>query len=542
MSETNAGTGVVGLSAADPLTCRSGPGTAWTTVNVAEAVPGVQCPLAWSIWSTAAERGLRRGLFDLGVLARRDVTAPESVDQRIMAIFHGYVAVNVDIFRMVADGTPGSSGDAVERQLFGSVRPEVHTRRRFRRYPVAMVKTPWTTLRLAGRLRSLRRATDPWWSASTSPEALADLDGAQDGFRAAVTLFERAFSHHMAARMLGQGLYEQVAKFAVAAGRPGLELRLVTGYGSFDEATLVTDLFDIARGRCDLATFLVRHGFHGPAEGDLASASWREDPRPVERLVQTYRRHDQDRDPAATLVVQARERERAESELLAALPIAARLRARVILRLTRKLVPLGEVGKSAFLMALDGIRAAARRQGRRLAATGALRSPDDVFMLTAAEAFGRLPEDVDEVVAARRAIVERCARLRLPTRWIGQPVPVEIEAETMPRAGVVEGLPAAPGRVSGVARVVTDQDQLDRFEHGEILVCEITDPSWSSYMFVASAVVIDIGSPVSHGAILARELGIPCVINTGYGTRTIRTGDVVEVDGSSGRVTIQGAE
>jgi pyruvate,water dikinase len=537
----NADTGVVGLSVANLLTCRSRPDTAWTTVNVAEAVPGVQCPLAWSIWSTAAERGLRKGLFDLGVLARRDVTASESVDQRIMAIFHGYVAVNVDTFRVVADGTPGSSGDAVERQLFGSVRPGVQSRRTLRRYPVAMVKTPWTIVRLARRLQCLRRAIDPWWSANTSPEALDDLDGAEVSFRAAVSHFERAFSHHMAARMLGQGMYEQVAKLAAAAGRPGLELQLVTGYGSFDEAALVTDLFDIARGRCDVATFLLRHGFHGPVEGDLASASWREDPRPIERLVETYRCHDQDRDPAATLAVQARERERAEAELLAELPIATRLKARMILRLTRKLVPLGEVGKSAFLMALDGIRAAARRQGRRLVATGALRSPDDVFMLTAAEVFGHIPEDVDEVVAARRAIVEQYARLKLPTRWIGQPVPVEIAAGVVVRAGLVEGLPAAPGRVSGIARVVTDPDQLDQFEHGEILVCEITDPSWSSYMFVASAVVIDIGSPVSHGAILARELGIPCVINTGFGTRTIRTGDVVEVDGSSGRVTIREA-
>ena len=71
-----------------------------------------------------------------------------------------------------------------------------------------------------------------------------------------------------------------------------------------------------------------------------------------------------------------------------------------------------------------------------------------------------------------------------------------------------------------------------------MLVCHTTDPSWSSYFFVASAVVIDIGGMLSHGAIVARELGIPCVISTGNGTSTIRSGDRVLVDGDAGTVEI----
>ncbi|MGH9286601.1 MAG: PEP-utilizing enzyme, partial [Acidimicrobiales bacterium] len=73
---------------------------------------------------------------------------------------------------------------------------------------------------------------------------------------------------------------------------------------------------------------------------------------------------------------------------------------------------------------------------------------------------------------------------------------------------------------------------------GEILVCRFTDPSWAPLFTLAEALVIDIGAAASHGAIVARELGVPCVIGTGDGTRRIRTGDRLHVDGSGGRVQI----
>jgi len=69
-------------------------------------------------------------------------------------------------------------------------------------------------------------------------------------------------------------------------------------------------------------------------------------------------------------------------------------------------------------------------------------------------------------------------------------------------------------------------------------VCETTDPSWASWFLVAAALVIDIGGVMSHGAIAAREMGVPCVINTRNGTRRLHTGDLVEVDGDAGTVTL----
>ena len=102
----------------------------------------------------------------------------------------------------------------------------------------------------------------------------------------------------------------------------------------------------------------------------------------------------------------------------------------------------------------------------------------------------------------------------------------------------IQGVPACPGVVRGVARVVTDPTDPSQLEFGEILVAPITDPSWTPLFLAASAVVVAVGSPFSHAAIVSRELGIPCVVSAGDCTNLIRTGATIEVDGTAGTVTI----
>ena len=117
-------------------------------------------------------------------------------------------------------------------------------------------------------------------------------------------------------------------------------------------------------------------------------------------------------------------------------------------------------------------------------------------------------------------------------------IPTPVEASAAAGAGEeITGLGVSPGVVEGRARVVLDA-AASELEPGEVLVCETTDPSWASLFLVASALVIDIGGALSHGAIVARELGVPCVINTRTGTRRLRTGDRLRIDGGAGLVTV----
>jgi pyruvate,water dikinase len=102
---------------------------------------------------------------------------------------------------------------------------------------------------------------------------------------------------------------------------------------------------------------------------------------------------------------------------------------------------------------------------------------------------------------------------------------------------VVTGLGVSGGVVEGMVRVLLDPE-FDDVEPDEVLVAPTTDPSWASVLFLCQALVVDIGGHLSHAAIVARELGIPCVVDTRDGTRRLRTGDLVRVDGTAGRVEI----
>jgi pyruvate,water dikinase len=350
--------------------------------------------------------------------------------------------------------------------------------------------------------------------------------------------YREAMRFHIAATLLGQATYEQVRKLAERSGQPGLELRLISGYGTVEETQLTADLWDVSRGRLSLDGFLLRHGFHGPGEGEISSRSWREDPSALVAIVERYRAMSDSDAPKLAAQSRVAEREKAEAELLRGLSPLARRRAALLLRLACRHIPLREVGKGAFVRAIDVGRAAARAAGVQLAQQGVVDDPDDIFYLTAEEIRCGVPSEARGLVAARRKEREEYLGFRLPERWMGQPTPVVGNARVTRSQEVVTGLPISPGVVEGNARVLRSADEIGAVAEGDVLVCETTDPSWAAAFLVVSALVIDVGGPMSHGAIVAREMGVPCVINTRIGTQVLQTGDLVRVDGARGIVTV----
>ncbi|MEO7429045.1 MAG: PEP-utilizing enzyme, partial [Acidimicrobiales bacterium] len=107
---------------------------------------------------------------------------------------------------------------------------------------------------------------------------------------------------------------------------------------------------------------------------------------------------------------------------------------------------------------------------------------------------------------------------------------------------VLQGLPGCPGRARGIARVIASSHDPGALEPGDVLVAEITDPSWTPLFVPSAAVVVNVGAPLSHAIIVSRELGIPCVVSVTDATKRIPDGALVEVDGDLGTVTILGEE
>jgi pyruvate,water dikinase len=104
--------------------------------------------------------------------------------------------------------------------------------------------------------------------------------------------------------------------------------------------------------------------------------------------------------------------------------------------------------------------------------------------------------------------------------------------------GELRGVAASAGKATGRARVIIDPEQLHEVEDGDILVCRITAPSWAPVFSRLSAAVSDVGGIMAHTAIVCREYGLPAVVGTGFATTSIRTGQLIEVDGNTGVVRI----
>lgn len=181
---------------------------------------------------------------------------------------------------------------------------------------------------------------------------------------------------------------------------------------------------------------------------------------------------------------------------------------------------------------------------------------DDVFMLTIDEAFA-LTEGktvpVSDLISKRKETYARyLTQPSFPMLIVGRFDPQawmqdpdrrsdffwdEMGTESSGVSSDVKGFPGAAGKVTGKVRVVTDADRIDEIEQGDILVTVSTNIGWTLVFPRVSAIVTDIGAPLSHAAIVAREFGIPAVVGCGNATTVLKTGDTVIVDGAAGTVT-----
>lgn len=509
-------------------------GATWSTTNLAESIPGVPTPLGWSIWYPAGELAVRRTFETIGALSRGEAQMPARREGSLVSIFYGHAAIRVDLLCSWVERIPGTDGVAMAEQAFSAV-PEGYVSRRKPLYYPRVAARSLTPLVSGPRLilEDHRRMAHLHAEATRSLPAASEAAARKWLRDGAAHWTESLYRQVLVSLGAIQPAMDRLLKLAEQAGVSGQEL--MAGYGGHEETRAVTDAWACSRDELDLETFIARHGHHGWRSGEISSTVWREDRDPAIKLVESYRAKDADADPAIGERERGEKRRELEAELLAGLPAHRRPQGRLVMKLAARYVPLRGVGKASFLRGLDIARAAARRLGEHLAADGRIADPEDVFYLTIDELVAGAPADAEALVAERRQNRDRYEGLEIPQSFRG--VPSTVRPEVHEDAEVIEGTAAGPGRVEGLARVVTDPADA-HVEEGEILIAHDTDPSWASMMFLSSGLVADIGGIMSHTAVVARELGIPCVVNAGHASRSLKTGDRVRVDGSAGRVEI----
>jgi pyruvate,water dikinase len=288
-------------------------------------------------------------------------------------------------------------------------------------------------------------------------------------------------------------------------------------------------------------SFLERHGHRGLNEMEPAAPNWRQDPAPAMAVVRSYLDLPEEQSPEETLSRQERERLRLTDELAGRMNFIKRRFFRYQLAQAQAWISRREHTKSVIVRGTRLVDYYIPEAADRLAGAGIIDQPGDIFYLTAQETDAALTRtavgDFRSAVARRKREMERNRHITLPERFYGHPVP--IEPDLSHHAGdVLTGTPVSPGVVTGPARVIIDPAVDGPMEPGEILVAPVTDAGWTPLFALASGLVVDMGSALSHGSTVAREYGLPAVVNVRRGTRSIRTGDLVQVNGGKGTVTI----
>jgi pyruvate,water dikinase len=314
------------------------------------------------------------------------------------------------------------------------------------------------------------------------------------------------------------GLLDQIASHSAAA----------TGFqrASADQALQWLRATPPLAGK--FADFMASHGHRGYRELCMRDPSWGDDPAPLVQSMQA--------------AVHARLATGGHRQLHTP-PIdwpALGRGLRWILPRAHKAIRRREHTKSQLVQVGHHFKLAFRHLGQLLAGEGSLPDADLVYFFT----FEELPAFITapSAAAVARALARRSAlpcqqRFEFPEISVGRPQPLE-RREVDRSDGVLLGRPASGGVVEGVVRVAHSLEEATQLEAGEILVTPITDIGWTPYFSMIGGLVTDLGSSVSHGAVIAREYGLPCVVNTRCGTRFLQTGNRVRLDGCSGRIEI----
>jgi pyruvate,water dikinase len=276
----------------------------------------------------------------------------------------------------------------------------------------------------------------------------------------------------------------------------------------------------------EFGRYLARHGHRAVRELELRQKEWAVDPSPLISSLQSGLRARLEHGLQPRAANEARTAATDHPVLRRLLPLAhAAIRSR-------------EHTKSALVAVTTVFKHAYRALGLQMVKEGLLADQDAVFFLTHQELGDLLRgrRELAERALSRRKVIDYQMPLHFPEIFRSRPEPLTFEA-VHDDEGALIGKPVSRGSVTGRARVVETLEDAAALQAGEILIAPSTDVGWTPYFSLIAGLATDVGSAVSHGAVVAREYGLPAVVNLRVATSHFRTGDLVILDGDRGTLT-----
>jgi rifampicin phosphotransferase len=568
----------------------AGQATIWSNANLKDATPGVQSPLGWWFNSLTVEVLLRQ------IFWRAGYELPEGLTWS--RLWDGRVYMNLSALQWAAYDAFGWPPSETNRAL-GGHQPEIHVPgaapvwtglgrqrlqrmsrmglllRRSARNAEATFKRVWQWCEefeaqpFGDRYHELEFLKRLWAVEKQRREFLPETMIHNVG-----GLWTTRLTDLLEKRFQGRGQPLASALLAGAEGitsaEQGYRLVEIARQALQEDPALAyfqAEPFQVGDFRAALKgtktlqaleQFLQQFGHRGVYEMEIMNPRWAEEPDFVLETVRSYvvdglPEHD-------PLAVGREKRQAAEAEVATKLRFSpAYPLYRFLLGKAREAMRLREGAKSALVRLIRPARMAALAIGKRLVAKRVLRHPDEVFFLTGDEIASLLSAQWDgsgipAILTHRREQRHAMEAITAPDVIMGDRAVVNlragVELEGMQRAepgagprqavadgkGALQGVAVSSGQATGPARLIRHPREGTALRPGEVLVAPSTDPAWTPLFLRASAVVMEVGGYLSHGAIVAREYGIPAVVNVAGAMSTFRDGQVLHVDGDSGKV------
>jgi rifampicin phosphotransferase len=578
------------LLQARPVTAFGGPGmSAWSSANVGENYPTALSPFTWSVVDRFRSRYFESLAEKLWVPAPRRAELRPLLEN-LLGVHRGRVHYNLSSWYQMFALLPGGgllrrSFDRYIDQPVPFAGPVEETDlpsgpacrivpALIRRYATLGGSVAAFVRRFHHHRQAWRRQLDEGRSLGTAGSVLGQITAFLDGQWGDAALAD--FS-----AMVFPALLQSVAAAwlspADAARAPGLlrglqlksteALKLLHALGAWvsarpqllallhgeSDAELVAELQ--GEGRALWRTFLHEFGGRCYQELLLTSPTFEERPDLVWQLVRGVLAAGTP-DPAVREAAEAEERRQLTRELLGRLPLWRRLLFARLVGDAQRAVAAREQVRLCQGLLYGELRHVALAVGRGLVERRRIELPEDVFQLDAGEVerllHGRFlyPETIPALVRARREAAARASEdaRPLPSFFVvseGADYEDGIDEPIGPAASPGQhrwrGVGVSPGRATGNVRVILDPvAQAGQLRPGEVLVARATDPGWTPLFLIAAAAVVERGGMLSHAAIVAREVGIPVVVDVALATRALHDGERVRVDGETGQVELIG--
>ncbi len=355
--------------------------------------------------------------------------------------------------------------------------------------------------------------------------------------KALVATLLAAFSLQRLENVLKKCMNEDEAK--------GLASRLISGESGNLTVETNDKLWQVANNEMSLNDFLTDYGHRAVGEFELAEPRWREDTTYLEQIIQSYAQQNvKHADTSETNIQhlkrqhfkrQREQRETAQIELDTLLETHKKLKKQIGIELdyTRRYMPFRETAKFYLMLGYEQIRRTLVELDNRYKLEG------DIFYLLPDELEGLIEgERYNDLIIERRELRKKLIQIPMPDVIFSDALNCIGQHEQIDGLETFTGLGVSAGEAKGIARVLVSPSDIKPTDKDYILVCPSTDPAWTPLFLKAAGLVMERGGMLSHGAVVAREYGVPAVVNIADATRSIVDGQILHVNGNQGTVSI----